>query len=125
MHMEDTIHKCLQSCVGTRARLGYATFDVQLLKAYFVIFCHYYTVHYLLRLCRLSTHMLYRGSGGMPPVFAAGPRDMSTHDLKPPGQCLGMLGPACAYDTIYSKLLPYHPQAHSHYSALSDLLCYY
>ena len=29
-------HKRLQSCVGTRARLSYAAFDVQLRKAYFV-----------------------------------------------------------------------------------------
>jgi len=36
MHMEDTIDRHLQSCVGTRARLGYAAFDAQLLKAYFV-----------------------------------------------------------------------------------------
>ena len=43
----------------------------------------------------------------MPCVFMAGPRDMSTHDLKPPGQCLGMPGPAGAYDTIYSELLPW------------------
>ena len=30
------MHSCLQSCVGTRARLGYAAFDAQLRKAYFV-----------------------------------------------------------------------------------------
>ena len=29
-------HRHLQSCVGTRARLCYAAFDVQLWKAYFV-----------------------------------------------------------------------------------------
>ena len=29
-------HRCLQSCVGTQARLGYAAFDAQLQKAYFV-----------------------------------------------------------------------------------------
>ena len=29
-------HKRLQTCVGTRARLGYTTFDTQLRKAYFV-----------------------------------------------------------------------------------------
>ena len=29
-------HRRLQSCVSTRARLGYATFDAQLWKAYFV-----------------------------------------------------------------------------------------
>ena len=47
MHMDDTIHRCLQNCVGTQARLVYAAFDAQLLKAYFVIFCHYYTVRYM------------------------------------------------------------------------------
>ena len=36
MHMEDTIHRYLQSCVGTWVRLGYATFDAQLRKVYFV-----------------------------------------------------------------------------------------
>ena len=36
MHMEDTIHRHLQSCVGIRVRLGYAAFDAQLRKAYFV-----------------------------------------------------------------------------------------
>ena len=30
-----SVHRRLQSCVGTRARLGYAAFDVQLRKAYF------------------------------------------------------------------------------------------
>ena len=30
------LHRRLQSCVGTQARLGYAAFDVQLRKAYFV-----------------------------------------------------------------------------------------
>ena len=29
------MHRCLQSCVGTRARLGYAALDGQLWKAYF------------------------------------------------------------------------------------------
>ena len=33
-------HRCLQSCVGTRARFGYATFDAQLRKVYFVITVH-------------------------------------------------------------------------------------
>ena len=28
----NVVHRCLQSCVGTRARLGYATFDAQLRK---------------------------------------------------------------------------------------------
>ena len=31
------VHRRLQSCVGTLARVGYAAFDVQLQKAYFVI----------------------------------------------------------------------------------------
>ena len=62
-------HRCLQNCVGTQARLGYAAFDAQLRKAYFVI-------------------TLW--------VFASGSRDMSTHDSRKPGQCLGMPGPADA-----------------------------
>ena len=42
MHMEDTIDRQgLQSCVGTRARLGYAAFDAQLQKAYFVTTTQY------------------------------------------------------------------------------------
>ena len=49
-------------------------------------------------------HVLYRGSGGMPCVFTAGPCDMSMHDLKLPGQCPGMPGLAGTYDTIYSTL---------------------
>ena len=32
----SNINQRLQSCVGTWARLGYAKFDVQLQKAYFV-----------------------------------------------------------------------------------------
>ena len=37
MHLQvSQYHRRLQSCVGTRARLGYATFDAQLRKAYFV-----------------------------------------------------------------------------------------
>ena len=35
--------------------------------------------------------MLYRGSGGMPHVFASGPWDMSTHETQ------AMPGPAGAY----------------------------
>ena len=35
-HMLTIRHRCLQSCVGTCARLGYAAFDAQLQKAYFV-----------------------------------------------------------------------------------------
>ena len=61
-------HRGLQSCVGTRARLGYAAFDVQLRKVCFV------TTLYI-NVCRcVSTHMLYRGSGDMPRVFVSGPR---------------------------------------------------
>jgi len=30
------VHRRLQSCVGTRARLGYTAFDAQLQKVYFV-----------------------------------------------------------------------------------------
>ena len=41
-------HKHLQSCVGTRARLGYAAFDAQLRKAYFV------TTRYAIR---MSVHV--------------------------------------------------------------------
>lgn len=32
--VQHHIHRCLQSCVGTQARLGYVAFDVQLRKAY-------------------------------------------------------------------------------------------
>ena len=42
--------RCLQSCVGTWARLGYAAFDAQLRKAYFVTTL--YTIH---------LHTLYAG----------------------------------------------------------------
>ena len=31
-----SIHRRLQSCVGTRARLGYAAFDAQLRKEFFL-----------------------------------------------------------------------------------------
>ena len=47
-------HRYLQSCVGTWARLGYAAFDAQLRKAYFVT--RVYTVRYT------YTSLLYRGS---------------------------------------------------------------
>ena len=46
-------HRHLQSCVGTWARLGYAAFDVQLRKAYFVTTL--YAIH------SLCTLMLYAG----------------------------------------------------------------
>ena len=63
------VHRRLQSCVGTLARVGYTAFDVQLQKVYFVItlyaFCTSHTC-YVLVTC----------------VFASGPHDMSTHDLK-------------------------------------------
>ena len=60
-----TVHRCLQSCVGTWARLGYTEFHAQLQKAYFV--ATLYTVHctmYVI-LC-ISAQMLYRRFGGMP-----------------------------------------------------------
>ena len=47
-------HRHLQSFEGTQARLGYAAFDVQLWKVYFV------TTLYTIR-TRLCTHMLYAG----------------------------------------------------------------
>ena len=79
-------HRRLQSCVGTQARLGYAAFDAQLRKAYFVTTL---TVRYTYICACVSMHR--------PRVFASGPHDMSTHDLKYPGQCPGMPGPAGAY----------------------------
>ena len=41
------MHRRLQSCVGTRARLGYAKFDVQLQKQYFVttLYATHMSVH--------------------------------------------------------------------------------
>ena len=54
-------HRRLQSCVGTRARLGYGK-----------LFRHY-TVRYTYVLC-------YRG--GMPRVFASGPTNKSTNASK-------------------------------------------
>ena len=51
-------HRRLQSCVGTRAWLGYATFDAQLWKAYFV--STLYTIR--TSVTCISTHMLYRWS---------------------------------------------------------------
>ena len=56
---------------GHRARLDYAVFDAQLRTR---ILSLYYT--------RVSTQILYRGSRGIPHVFASGPHDMSTHDSK-------------------------------------------
>ena len=53
-------HRCLQSCVGTWARFGYATFDAQLRKAYLVI-----TVHCTYVCVCVSTHVLYRSSSGL------------------------------------------------------------
>ena len=47
-------HRHLQSCLGARARLGYAAFNARLWKAYFV------TTRYVCA-C-VSTRMLYRGS---------------------------------------------------------------
>ena len=36
-NLHACVHRRLQSCVGTLARVGYAAFDAQLQKAYFVI----------------------------------------------------------------------------------------
>ena len=47
------VHRCLQSSVGTWARLGYAAFDVQLWKAYF--FTTLYDI-------RMSMLLVYSGS---------------------------------------------------------------
>ena len=58
-------HGRLQSFVGTRARLGYAAFDEQLRKAYFV-FC---TPYVLCACVIISTFMLYRGSLHPVPVI--------------------------------------------------------
>ena len=64
-------HRHLQSCVGTWARLGYAAFDVQLWKAYFVttLYAIHISVCAQARVCYIS-------------VFMSGPRDMSMHDSK-------------------------------------------
>ena len=72
------VHRRLQTCVGTWARLGYAAFDAQLREAYFF----HYTVCYTYVCAYVSMCMLYRGSGGMPRVFVSGPPDMSMHDSK-------------------------------------------
>ena len=54
-----------QSCVGTRARLGYDAFDAQLRKAYL-----HYTVRYgYTYVCACAST---RMPGGMPRVFASG-----------------------------------------------------
>ena len=73
------IGACRSSCVGTRARFSYAAFDAQLWKAYFVTTV--YAIH-------TSVHAY--AICWWPCVFTVGPRDMSTHDLKQPGQCPGM-----------------------------------
>ena len=77
-------HRRLQSCVGTRARLGYAAFDAQLRKR-IALHCMLYTV-----VCTCVSTW----SEGTPRVFASGPCDMST-------QCFeitrAMPGPAGAY----------------------------
>ena len=54
-YLWDRCHRHLQSCVGTQARLGYAAFDAQLRKMYFV------TTLYAIR-TSVGVHMLYRGS---------------------------------------------------------------
>ena len=67
-------HRCLQSCVGTWARLGYAAFDAQLQKAFFVITrC---AVRYRYVCGCVSTHLQYRC------LCVADPRDMSMHGSK-------------------------------------------
>ena len=60
--------------MGTWARLGYATFDVQLWKVYFVTTL--YAIH--TSVCA-QARICYIG------VFMSGPRDMSMHDSKYPG----------------------------------------
>ena len=77
------LHRCLQSCVHTRARFGYAAFDVHAIAE--SVFCHN-TVRYTYIFACIHTHMLYRGLWACltcwPRVFASGPCDMSRHDLK-------------------------------------------
>ena len=41
-------HRCLQSCVGTWERLGYAAFDAQLRKS---VFCHYIVCYTYICVC--------------------------------------------------------------------------
>ena len=55
VHTWIACHRHLQSCVGTQVRLGYAAFDAQLRKMYFV------TTLYAIR-TSVGMHMLYRGS---------------------------------------------------------------
>ena len=84
-----SLHRRQQSSVGTRARLSYATFDVQLWKEYFVTT--------LYTLCTSVQH-----------VFASSPRNMSVHDLKSPRQCPGMPGPAGAYASLGGEMISKH-----------------
>ena len=57
LYMWHLGHRRLQSCVGTRARLGYAAFDVQLRKR-IALHCTLYTVVYTVVCTCVSTLML-------------------------------------------------------------------
>ena len=52
------LHRCLQSFVDTRARLGYTAFDAQLQKAYFCYSSLHCMLYVYVSSC-VSTHMLY------------------------------------------------------------------
>ena len=67
-------HRHLQSCVGTRAKLGYAKFDAQLQKAFFVTtLC---AIWYRYVCACVNMHLQYRC------LRVSGPCDMSIHDSK-------------------------------------------
>ena len=75
------LHRSLQSCVGTRARLGYAAFDAHAIAE--SVFCHYtvrYTYIAYARICYIGG--LWACLTCWPRVFTSGPCDMSRHDLK-------------------------------------------
>ena len=79
----EHVHRHLQSCVGTRARLGYAVFDAQLWKAYFVT-----TLYAIRTLCML---MPYAGDH----VSSRPWYQYAWFEITP-----GMPGPAGAYEHV-------------------------
>ena len=81
-------HRCLQSCVGTQARLGYAG-----LVRNCSVFCHY-TARYTYVCACVSTHMLY--IGGWEHATCLRVRSSWYENTKEPGQCPGMPRPAGA-----------------------------
>ena len=87
------IYRRLQSCVGTRAKLGHAAFDAKLRKCILSLQCMLYG-----RLCAHKHAYAIQG------VFGSGSRDMSIHMNR---NNPGLQAPMLACNVVCSKFSPF------------------